>query len=119
MTTHDDVTPWLGPAAQQMSGDQVDRFITVWDDVVQRYPDPDDQPLRDEVLATTVQYLLEETTPADIGTRLRAARTEVERAMAAARQIAILATEDGAAEATTAREIGVDRMALRSWRGKR
>ncbi len=119
MTTRDDVAAWLGPAEAEMSDEQIDRFIDVWDAVDDRYPDPDDQPIRDEVLSAAVQYLLGDVTTTAAGDRLRRARADSERALAAARQVALMAVADGAAEAATARELGVDRMALRGWLGKR
>lgn len=80
---------------------------------------PDNTAERDAALKAAVAYLLGELTPETMGRRLAAARTAEASTLAAAKQVALLAIEDGAAEATTARQIGVDRMAVREWLGKR
>lgn len=115
----DDMLTWLGPAAEDMTDEQIERFTRVWDHIEQRYPDPDDQDERDAALSAAVQYLLGDTTTTQAGDELLRARQRAAEALAAARQVAVMAVEDGRPEATTAREIGVDRMALRGWLGKR
>ena len=62
---------------------------------------------------------IERTRLAQAGIRLAKARRVVDDALAIARAVGRAACADGAPEAATARELGVDRMALRKWRGKR
>jgi transposase len=46
-------------------------------------------------------------------------RAAATAALLVARQVAVMAVEDGASEAATARELGVTRMTVRDWLGKR
>ena len=50
---------------------------------------------------------------------LTGARVAEHEAYVAARQVAVMATRDGAEEAPLARALGVDRMTVRKWLGKR
>jgi len=117
-TDPEQMQAWLGPAWDELSAEQRQRFATVVDDVDSRYPDPDDQPLRDAALFAAVQWMLGEITAEQAGAALRDARTREELARAAARQVAVMAVQDGATEAGTARAVGVERAALRTWLGK-
>ncbi|ORW32766.1 hypothetical protein AWB91_09780 [Mycobacterium paraense] len=53
------------------------------------------------------------------GKRLEAARAEEAAARKEARELTIAAVADGQSEAGVARDLGVDRMAVREWLGKR
>lgn len=53
------------------------------------------------------------------GKKLQAARAAEQRAFESAKQAAIAAFECGAPEAEIARALGVDRMTVRKWLGKR
>lgn len=59
------------------------------------------------------------TALARAGRALRLARQREQEAYEAARVVAIAAWENGATEVEIARELGVDRMTVRKWRGKR
>ena len=71
------------------------------------------------VLTTTVNYMTGQVDVDKAGTALKAARVMEIRARMAAKQIAKLAIEDGATEHGTAKKLGVDRMAIRKWLGKK
>lgn len=53
------------------------------------------------------------------GQRLSAAKTELDAAYANAREVGLSAIAAGGKEATVARTLGVDRMTVRKWQGKR
>jgi DNA-binding transcriptional regulator YiaG len=53
------------------------------------------------------------------GNRIRKARTKLSEEMAEAKRIALDALKSGATEAEVARLLGVDRMTIRKWEGKR
>ncbi|KAA9104995.1 helix-turn-helix domain-containing protein [Microbacterium rhizomatis] len=53
------------------------------------------------------------------GARLRRARASLDSATEAARETALQALAEGHAEAAVARSLGVTRMTIRSWAGKR
>ena len=53
------------------------------------------------------------------GRRLRSARNAEKKAMEDARVAALAAIEDGVSEASVAKVLGVDRMTVRKWVGKR
>ncbi len=63
-------------------------------------------------------YLVDDLTASDAGDDLHAAREAHEAAAAAARTVVLLSIEDGASEAGLARDLGVDRLTVRKWRGK-
>jgi hypothetical protein len=98
-----------------VTDEQRQRLLAEADRIAERYPDPDDQEERDTAFAVAVAYVLGDDTLDSVGRRVRAGR----RALIEARQIAVMAIEDGASEASAARDLGVDRMTIRKWRGKR
>lgn len=53
------------------------------------------------------------------GRRLGRARTALQLAVDGARQAAIAALSEGVSEAEVSRTLGVDRMTVRKWAGKR
>lgn len=100
----------LTPAARR-------RFATVWEQAAEAHPDIE---VRDAVLAAAATYLAAGSPNLrKLGDELACARAEVEQKLAAARTVAALAVEDGRTESSTARDLGVDRMAVRAWLGKR
>lgn len=100
-TRPEDMRAWIGPAWDELSTDQRTRFAAAVDDIDARYPDPDDQHVRDAVMSAAVQWMLGEITLAEAGANLRNARAQEEIARGVARQVAVMA----------ARAVGVDRMA--------
>ena len=116
----DDLTAWLGPAADEMTADQRSRFDAEAERITARYPDPDHQPEREAALSAAVQYLLGETKAIDVANALTAARMAEARALAAAQQVATMLVADKvASEVVAARDCGIDRMTLRKALGKR
>ncbi|CAJ1496435.1 hypothetical protein [[Mycobacterium] burgundiense] len=109
-----DADTWLAEREVELSATASKRFAKVWRELAER-----DGRAREAGLTAAAKYLAGATKPADIGKTLAKARQRAEAQLAAARVVAVLAVEDGAGEAPTAREIGVDRMALRNWLGKR
>lgn len=112
------IDAWLGPAADDLDDDQRDRFTAVWDQVVEQYPAPEDQDLRNAALSAAVQYLSGETTPSEAGRALGRANAALAEARAAVRAVAGLAIDDGASEYALHQELGITRTTLRSWLGK-
>lgn len=112
---------WLGSALSDLTDEQVDRLATESGRIDGRYPDPDEQDLRDAAMSAAVQYLLDETTIDDAGRALTLARLELGRAMAVAQQLAAMAVEDGtvSSEYQAAERAGIDRMTVRKALGKR
>lgn len=115
----DELEVWLGPALDEMTDEQVDRMRAESARIHERYPDPDEQDLRDAAMNSAVQYLLDETTIDDAGRALALARLEQDRAMAAAQQMAAMAVEDGMSEYQAAERACIDRMTVRKALGKR
>lgn len=109
----DAIRAWLGPV--ELTDEQTERFLQVWDEVADIGPDTD-QDAQNATLSAAVQYLLGETTPADAGHAITVARRQWTEATAAAAQIARMAHDDGATEAELARALGVDRpRTMRRW----
>ncbi len=109
----DSVRVWLGSAGADLDDDQTARFLRVWDDC------SGDDVDNTERLSAAVQYLLGKAGPQDAAERLQSARANLAEATDYARQIAVLAHEDGMSEVELARALGVDRArTLRRWLGK-
>lgn len=109
-----DAKAWLVEHDIELDPAATKRFANVWRDVAGV-----DDHIRDTALLAAARYLAGEATPASVGKTLARARSRVAAQWVAAKVVAKLAVGDGAAEAATAREVGVDRMALRRWLGKR
>lgn len=114
------ITAWLGPAWDhaELTADELDRFAEAWDAISDRYPREDEQEERTAALVAAVQYLLGETSPDDAGRTLVRARAQLAEALAAARQVAVMAIADGASEYALHERLGVTRRTLRQWLGK-
>lgn len=110
---------WLGPAADDLTPEQLERIAAEAARIAERYPDPDEQPERDAALSAVVQYLLGDTTPEDAGRALSDARRREREAYAAAETIAVMLVGDGSPKATAARRAGIDRMSLLKALGER
>lgn len=110
---------WLGPAADELTAEQIERVATEARRIAERYPDPDEQDEYNAALSATVQYLLGETTPEDANRALIDARRREREAFVAAEQIAVMLVGDGAQKATAARQVGIDRMSLLKALGER
>lgn len=119
MRITDELRAWLGPAADDLTADQIERVADEARGIAERYPDPDEQPERDAALSAAVQYLLGETTPQDANRALIDARRQEREAYIAAEQIAVMLHRDGTAKATAARQVGIDRMSLLKALGER
>ena len=111
---------WLGLAADDLTPDQIDRLHREAQSIDGRYPDPDDQELRDAALSAAVQWLLLGDITLDRAReQLVSARIAAARASAAAQQVAVMAHGDGMPESRAAAAVGIDRMTLRRALGKR
>lgn len=113
---------YLGDFADDLTEDQKADLLRASDEIDALYPDDDDlDEYADERLAAfsaAVQYVMGDLDAASAGDNLLMARSASASAMAAARQIALMATANGAQEAPLARQLGVDRMTIRKWVGK-
>jgi hypothetical protein len=115
----DDLMAWLGPAADELTPEQIERVAAEARNIDERYPDPDEQPEREAALSATVQYLLGETTAEEVNRSLIDARSRERDAYVAALQVAVMLHRDGTPKATAAREAGIDRMGLLKALGER
>ncbi|MFI2667564.1 hypothetical protein [Micromonospora carbonacea] len=114
-----DLTAWLGPAAADLTPQQIEQVSAEARSIAARYPDPDDQPDRDAALSATVQYLLGDTTPEDARRALIAARLREREAYVAAVQHAVMLVRDGGQKKAAALACGIDRMTLLKALGER
>jgi hypothetical protein len=119
MTIDHALLAWLGPAADDLTAEQIEQVADAAREIDERYPDPDEQDQRDAALSAAVQYLLGETTAEDANRALITARLAEARAYAAALQVAVMHHRAGTPKATAAREAGVDRMSLLKALGER
>lgn len=124
MTDHN-LLAWLGPAADELTAEQIERVAAESREIDQRYPDPDQQDERDAALSAVVQYLLGETTPEEAGRALIDARRQAREAFAAATWTAVMLVRDNPPagrrgyKAIAAARVGIDRMSLLKALGER
>lgn len=90
------------------------------------YPEPESKAERDYAIRAARDYAAAVARGADPGgtvseaaRELAAAREALKMAMARARGVALAALESGAFEKSIAEQLGVDRMTIRNWQGKR
>lgn len=115
-----ELTNWLGPAAATITAEQLDQLAAAVRDIVERYPDVDEQLERDAAMTAALQYLLGETRPSDAARTLIDARLAERRAYIASLQIAVMHHRVGGVDKTNAaREAGIDRMRLLKALGER
>ncbi|MET7395634.1 hypothetical protein ABZS66_19300 [Dactylosporangium sp. NPDC005572] len=121
----DDLMDWLGPAADELTAEQIERVRDEARRIAERYPDPDEQPERDAALSATVQYLLGETNAAAANNELLEARRRERAAYVSALQVAVMIVGDRQHagqppnKAGAARAVGIDRMRLLEALGER
>lgn len=114
-----DYTDWLGPAADDMTDDQRERFDAAVDEAMERIgDDPDDQDERDAAMSVICQYVLGEVTLDEVGERRTHTQRAEREASIQAQALAVLAVGDGVPEAEVARRVRLDRMTVRKALGK-
>lgn len=110
------ISTWLGASLDSLSKAELARFTAAWDRIHETYPQESDSQAREVALTAALEYLSGEMTPAKIGIKVRQMKAQRAQVNAAAKEIAILAHEDGVAETDLARAIGVDRgNTIRRW----
>lgn len=108
---------WLGDALDQLDDDQLALLQRESDRLDRIYSDPDEVPLWDAAMSATVQYVLGETTVEEVGKALGKARWEVALAMAAAKQVAVVATQrHDVSERAAAFRAAIDKKTLIAYR---
>lgn len=110
---------WLGPAAEELTDEQVDQVAEEARAISERYPHPDEQAERDAALSVVVQHLLGEITPDEAARALMDARQRERCAFAAAEWLGVMLVRGGAKKAVAARAVGIDRMSLLKALGER
>lgn len=101
---------WLGPAAEDLAPEQIDRLHRTALDLESRYPD--DPWAQEAALIAATQYLLGDLTPEEAGRRRRSTAAAERHARVQSIQVALMAAEDGLPTATAARLAGIDRQVL-------
>lgn len=120
MMRTDDLMAWLGPAAGELTPEQREQVAAAAREIDAYYPDPDEQREREVALSAVVQYLLGEMTTEEAGRKLVKARLREREARVAATWVGVMAVRsEGRKKATTAAEVGIDRMALLEALGER
>jgi hypothetical protein len=112
---------WLGDD-HGLTGEQIDDLMEDAEEIAVRYPDPDDQEERDAALFAAYELMTRdaEDVIAEQAGRIVQGRTMELRGLAGARQTVITLDRRGKInESDLARRLGVDRMAVRGWLGKR
>ncbi|MEU3452201.1 hypothetical protein ABZ671_00960 [Micromonospora sp. NPDC006766] len=121
----DELMAWLGPAADELTAEQIERVAAEVAPIAEMYPHPDQQDQRDAALYAVVQYLLGETTPEEAGRALIDARSREREAFAAATWMAVMLVRDNPPKGRrgykkqAAERAGIDRMSLLKALGER
>lgn len=114
---------YLGDFADDISDGQKVALMRISDELEELYPPNDELDEygreREAAFSAAVQYVMGDLDTDSAGSNLLTARLDTADAMAAARQVAVMADADGEAESSIARKLGVDRMTVRKWLGKR
>lgn len=112
---------WLGDD-HGLSDDQITDLIRQANEIAERYPDPDDAEDRDAALYAAYELMTRDPDEiiAEQAGRISQGRTLERRGLAGARQTVVTLDSRGRInESDLARRLGVDRMAVRGWLGKR
>ena len=118
MSTEHELLAWLGPAADQLTAEQIQRLSREAEAISRRY-DPDLHEEREAALSAAVRYLLGDTTLDEVGAERRRTLNAESVARAAAIQVAAMYAEDHAiSERQLAERSGIDRQTLRARLGK-
>ncbi len=120
MQTHE-LMAWLGPAAQDLTPDQIERVAAESREIDRYYPEQDRQGERDAALSAVVQYLLGDATPEDVGRALIDDRRRERETFAAAVWMAVSLVRDNPTryKKIAAERVGIDRMSLLKALGER
>jgi hypothetical protein len=114
-TTRTDMLTWLGPAADEMTAEQIDEFDRVAAAIGGRWPDPEDSDSRELALSAAAQVIVGDNSLEALAGSWRDAR-RVERERMAALTGALIATP-GSERALEERS-GVARATVRKALGK-
>jgi hypothetical protein len=113
----DELKSWLGPALDRLDDEQLDRLERESDRLDRTYPDRDERDDWTAGMSAAVQYVLGDLGPdpvGDAGRAVNTARRDESRAIAAAKQLAVMAIEDmRLSEREAAKMSGLDRMTIR------
>lgn len=121
MIERHEIEAWLGDS-HGLADDQITDLMRQAGEIHERYPDPDDAEDRDAALYAAYELMARdrEEVLAEMAGRLTYARALEARALAGMRQATLtLVPPKIETEAGLARKLGVDRMAVRGWLGKR
>lgn len=103
---------WLAEHEVELDAPRRKQFCGLYDSLA-------DAPHSDAALMGAALYLAGDVAPAHIGEALARHRHDVDECFAVARAVGQLAVESGELETQVAEALGVDRMTLRKWQGKR
>lgn len=110
---------WLEASGVVLDAFELERFGREWSAINERYPEAKDAPMRDAARSAAIEYLKFTLDAPEAGRRLAEARAQEQAALAAARQVAVMAFADGDTEQNLAKDIGVNRnRTMRIWLGK-
>lgn len=118
---------WLGDD-HGLTDEQITELMRTADEIGERYPDRDDEEDRDAALFAAYELMTRDAAEviAEQAGRIEQGRTLERRGLAGARQTVITLDARGDLdprgelnESSVARLLGVDRMAVRGWLGKR
>ena len=119
MWTTDERDAWLGPALEQMSGEQLEAFDDAARQIFDRYPATEDDPdAATEALSGALMVILGDDTLERLAGEWSSARAAERDAMARLTGAIIAEAVQGQPETTIAQRTGVNRMTVRKALGK-
>ncbi|APC43632.1 hypothetical protein SEA_LILPHARAOH_32 [Mycobacterium phage LilPharaoh] len=98
---------------------KVERYESWVEQIGREYASPEDEHRRRAAIEAVGRFLCDEDAVEKIGEELAEAREQYEAASAAARAVVLLAVEDGASELGLAQRLGINRLTVRKYRGKK
>lgn len=81
MTLRDKWTPWLGPAADTITDEQLQQLDQAADAIAARWPGPDDEDTRREALSGAMQVIVGDDTIEGLAEERHRARRSAQEAM--------------------------------------
>lgn len=116
---------WLGHTLFDLTDEQIEQLLQDATAIESRYPDPDDNDDQQTAMTMAVRLTTEDhdTVLSELATRLYAARRAEYEARVGLRQAALSLIHPGGrgiySEQGFAEKVGVTRMSVREWLGKR
>ncbi|AHB79568.1 hypothetical protein PBI_VALIDUS_38 [Mycobacterium phage Validus] len=98
---------------------QVPRYENMVEQIEADYPGDENAHRRRAAIEAVARFLVDDLDAEGMGDELAEARERYEAASAAARMVVLMSIDEGASELSIANRMGINRLTVRKYRGKR